>query len=194
MNTEQTPLSQQVESIRNKIASIRSELFDMRMKKGAHTDQVDCVEGLLTCGLVTLASTSKEMLAFEIKQTDITRGPSIKFNGRGIGLDVIHKCFCCDATTRTEGDDFTYMHNIAGFVTKDDGEAITGWFSKGGTRLDFRPSEPDWVQFKIGACDRHLPNLKMLSRLAGQQDRMREMDVKEAMEFVPETDTCDTEP
>ena len=36
--------------------------------------------------------------------------------------------------------------------------------------LDFRPSQPNHVQVKVGACETHLPNLQELQRLASQNN------------------------
>ncbi len=47
------------------------------------------------------------------------------------------------------------MANIAAFVTsKEEGEEVVRWFGDG-AYLDFRPSEPNWIQVKIGACEKH---------------------------------------
>jgi hypothetical protein len=65
--------------------------------------------------------------------------------------------------------------DMAAFVdSKEAGERVVGMFQQQGSRafLDFRPSEPNWVQVKIGACDDHLPNLEGLQTLVHETDGM----------------------
>lgn len=86
------------------------------------------------------------------------------FRSRGIGLDSC-TCFVCGVTTRDKLHDYAMLNNIAAFVQcKAAGERVVQLF-KQGARLDYREYEPDWVQVKVGACDRHLPNLKYLEEL-----------------------------
>jgi len=81
------------------------------------------------------------------------------FHPRGIGLDTC-TCFVCDLTDRN-----TMLNNIAAFVQcKDAGERVVEMFGHG-ARMDYRDHEPDRVQVKVGACDKHLPNLKKLFEL-----------------------------
>lgn len=78
------------------------------------------------------------------------------FQSRGIGLDITPGCFVCG------GKEALYT-NISGFVrTKEAGERVVKMFNGVGAYLDFREHEPDRVQVKIGACDKHLGNLKLL--------------------------------
>jgi hypothetical protein len=73
---------------------------------------------------------------------------SERFTSRGMGLDNTPGCFICG------GEPHLY-NNISGFVeSKEAGERIVALFPKG-ARLDYRPSEPKWIQVKIGACDKH---------------------------------------
>lgn len=86
-----------------------------------------------------------------------------KFSSRGVGLDSIKKCFVCGCG-RDEA--FGCMPNIAAFVdSKEDGEEIVKLFPEDSARLDYRPSEPKWIQVKIGACEKHKPALEELHRL-----------------------------
>lgn len=51
------------------------------------------------------------------------------------------------------------MHEACFFVpSRETGEAIVSMFEKG-ARLDYRPSEPKWIQVKINACDDHYSSL-----------------------------------
>ena len=81
------------------------------------------------------------------------------FSVRGIGTDKTPGCFCCGGKKR-------YHNNIAAFVkSKQAGERIVKLFGEYGAWLDYREFEPDWIQVKIGACDKHLPNLEKLAEL-----------------------------
>lgn len=82
------------------------------------------------------------------------------FRSRGIGLDTAPGCFVC-------GGEQSVYHNIAAFVKcKEAGERVVSLFMYGAW-LDYRKFEPDRIQVKIGACDRHRPNLQKLDDLAG---------------------------
>ena len=81
------------------------------------------------------------------------------FKSRGIGVDMC-TCFVC-----TNKKLPTTMNNIAAFVQcRKAGERVVALFQRG-ARLDYREREPDYVQVKIGACDKHLPNLRRLDDL-----------------------------
>lgn len=81
-------------------------------------------------------------------------------HSRGIGLDSVD-CFICGTHDR-DGQGHTYLHNIAVLVQcKTAGERVVAMFPQG-ARLDYRESEPDRVQVKIGACNLHLPYLRKL--------------------------------
>lgn len=54
------------------------------------------------------------------------------------------------------------------------GERVVAMFQRG-ARLDYREHEPDYVQVKIGACDKHLANLQKLDQLAGKGIITQEM-------------------
>ena len=85
------------------------------------------------------------------------------FNSRGIGLEWSLTCFCCGATCRDGTTGEGYLNNIAAFVQcKAAGERVVAMFKRG-ARLDYREREPDRVQVKVGACDKHLPNLEHLN-------------------------------
>ncbi len=90
------------------------------------------------------------------------------FHSRGIGRDEC-KCFVCGISKCNKKGNY-YLHNIAAFVQcKESGERIIKMFKKG-ARLDYRKFEPDRVQVKIGACDKHLSNLKFLEELTEKAD------------------------
>ena len=84
------------------------------------------------------------------------------FASRGIGTDWTPGCFVC----KTVEKERTLHNNIAAFVeSKKSGEDIVDMFGRGAF-LDFRPFEPNWVQVKVGACDKHKKNLESLHKLA----------------------------
>lgn len=77
------------------------------------------------------------------------------FRPRGLGGDITPGCFVCGGEERR-------YHNIAAFVQcREAGERVVAMFSQG-ARLDYRDFEPDRVQVKIGACNRHIANLEKL--------------------------------
>jgi hypothetical protein len=93
------------------------------------------------------------------------------FYSRGIGSEWNLTCFCCgarDAKNRPANPHQAgngLLNNIAAFVEcKTAGERVVAMF-KHGARLDYRESESDRVQVKIGACNKHLRNLKKIDAL-----------------------------
>ena len=168
-------LSQKIEDLRNQMADLRTALKDVDKLWQERTDPV---AGLMTCGLISLHSINEDIIKWEIGCDDEKQGESIHFGSRGIGLDGCQGCFVC-------GREKPYLHNLAAFVnSKEDGETAVSWFSRGvlgGARLDFRPSEPKWIQVKVGACDLHRPNLELLDRtLRANHHRLRKTHIEEA--------------
>jgi hypothetical protein len=85
---------------------------------------------------------------------------ALHFMSRGIGLERI-ACFVCG-----DDDGHSLNSNIAAFVDgRPGGEAVVALFTELGCAavLDFRPSEPTWVQVKVGACPDHAANLIALN-------------------------------
>jgi len=165
-------LSETIELARKQIADARSTL-DGAISRHGWKDRLEHVSGLLTCGLVTLAHSNKEIIEFEIAADDRLRGPHIPFRPRGIGRDVCPCCFVCGVNENSA------LHNIAAFVnSKQDGELIVEWFNQR-ARLDFRESEPNWIQVKVGACDAHLPNLEALAKETARYGVLRKVDIEE---------------
>ncbi len=67
---------------------------------------------------------------------------------RGIGSDWNLTCLAT-------GEQQRLMPNISGFVhSREAGERVVMLFG-GRARLDFRPSEPNWIQVKVGAVEQH---------------------------------------
>ncbi len=85
------------------------------------------------------------------------------FGSRGVGSDMAPGCFACG------GEPGGYS-NISAFVDcKDSGERVVAMFEQGAW-LDYRTSEPDRVQVKIGACEEHLPCLRKLHDITRAAD------------------------
>ena len=90
-----------------------------------------------------------------------------KINFRGVGKDMVKKCFVCGCDTPN------FTHNISGFTSsKEVGEAIVKCFLPDSARVDFRENEPDWIQVKIGTCNEHVNSLFELHRLCRGGDLM----------------------
>lgn len=95
---------------------------------------------------------------------------SVRIGIRGIGKDFTPGCFVCG------GDEGCY-HNIAAFVSyREDGERAVALFAQG-ARLDYRENEPNWIQLKIGACDKHLPNLQSLEEKVSSNNGLLSPDL-----------------
>lgn len=168
-------LSEALEAARAQIYDARKTLEQARHVHG-WADRFAHVEGLLTCGLVTLSHSKKEIVKFEIKSMDHDRGPSLSFQSRGIGYEAVPGCFVCGSRTRTP-EGHSALHNIAAFVkSKDDGEIICDWFGNM-VRLDYRLHEPNWIQVKVGACDTHRPWLEKLHNVTSRHGVIRQQDI-----------------
>jgi hypothetical protein len=179
------PVSVIIEELRNKMAELRGTIIDIKCGYPHWSGRIDCVEGLLTCGLVTLHNVNEEVIGFEINVADADIGPSLKFSPRGIGLDVCPCCFVCGTQERNQGSNH-YLNNIAAFVdSKEEGEKIVGMFN-GKARLDYREREPNRIQLKVGACDKHLPNLELLYNTTKENHgRIRQKNIIDAVALVP---------
>jgi len=85
------------------------------------------------------------------------------YKPRGIGTGNI-PCYICNSSARNK-----VQPEMAAFVdNKSSGERIIEMFKDQNLQatLDYREHEPKWVQVKLGACKRHLPNLEYLERLS----------------------------
>lgn len=167
-------LSQIVQELRHHLVQTRGQMSDITFAFPVWKNRLEDVEGLLTCGLIALSRIADDMAKSEITRDDAALGPSLAFNPRGIGCDVVPACFVCG--NPLDG----YSANIAAFVNSEvDGRSVVEWFG-GKARLDFRPSEPNWIQVKVGTCEQHLPNLEKLFAMTGIHARIREATIREA--------------
>jgi len=81
------------------------------------------------------------------------------FSSRGVGMDYTPGCFVC-------GGQDGMNSNISAFVQcREAGERVVALFNGKGARLDYRKSEPDYIQVKVGACKEHVTNLQRLHDL-----------------------------
>lgn len=100
------------------------------------------------------------------------------FKSRGIGLDSTPGCFVC-------GGRQGMYNNIAAYVqTKAAGERIVTMFVHG-ARLDFREHEPEYIQVKVGACKKHLPQLEYLHELTAIKQIIMEEMIQIASRYTP---------
>ena len=112
---------------------------------------------------VTAENPELQLAAYRNGRYQVLRAAEIpkedeRFGSRGIGTDNVD-CFVCGTKCRI------CFNNISGFVTtQESGQRIVDMFQYG-ARLDFRPSEPSWIQVKIGACKQHAINLELLNQV-----------------------------
>ena len=133
-----------------------------------------------------------------------------RFKPRGIGNNWL-ACFVCDGvkdgyeeiddkthqptgkqvpSVRTEdgihyrGAYYSCQPDMASFVeSQKAGQRVVELFNTEGSKafLDFRPSEPKWVQVKVGACEQHLPRLQRLRELTGTSGTITREMIQEAL-------------
>ena len=168
------PLAELIDLIRDQLTKTRGQLGDITSAFPVYKDDLDNVEGLLTCGISYLYHVKQRMEEHTIKWDD-----GVWFSPRGIGSDHTPGCFCC-------GGEPGLYSNIAGFVrSKEDGEKVVAMFETG-VRLDFRDHEPNWIQVKIGACKDHHPNLEQLGRLTAREHVITPKKIADAKSVVKE--------
>jgi hypothetical protein len=167
------PLAELVEILRHEMTRTRGKLGDITSAYPVYHDDLDSVEGLLTCGISYLYHVKKKM-----EEHTIRYHHGEKFNPRGIGSDHTPGCFCC-------GGDPGLYSNISGFVvSKESGEKVVAMFQHG-ARLDYREHEPSWIQVKIGACKEHYANLQKLGELTAGENVITPKKVADAMGLPP---------
>lgn len=98
-----------------------------------------------------------------------------KFASRGIGSSW-DRCFVCAEAPLKDGLGEGSTHeNLAAFVEgRAGGEAVLALFQDRGltASLDWRESEPNWVQIKVGVCRAHQASLRLLDRVTAVNDEI----------------------
>lgn len=177
-------LSELLKDIRSNLLRTRGYAYDLERGFPEFKDRIDYISGYLTSGIISIYSSIQEIQNIEIKMDNHKFGKSLKFVSRGIGLDICPCCFVCDATCRSVDIAHNpYLNNIAAYVaSKEEGLEIVKWF-KDKARLDYRDNEPDYIQVKVGACDKHFPNLQRLHYITTRYNLIREVDIQETIKW-----------
>lgn len=104
---------------------------------------------------------------------------SFPMRPRGFGTGW-GKCLVCGNDDGKACDDF------ASFVpTKQTGESIVSLIKAmgGHSNLDYRPSEPNWIQVKICACPDHTKALEHLYRSVSENGSVDAEKVKNSLKI-----------
>lgn len=97
----------------------------------------------------------------------------IRCTSRGTGKEFNLSCFVCIG-------EMTLRENLSFFVySRQEGECAEALFGFG-ARLDYREFEPDWIQVKVGACDKHITNLDSLHQQLAEYKHITADIVKKA--------------
>lgn len=175
------PLSVNLNKIRDELTTLRGKLRDLE-HVGNWTDRFDYISGSASTMICALYTIVEERRKFEIECDDQRQGPGLRFNSRGLGSDQVPGCFVCGAKYRdAEATEKQYicMPNISAYVeTQASGNMIVSWFGNLAW-LDYRPSEPNYIQVKVGACSEHVPLLQKLHDLTSVHGIIRKTMVEE---------------
>lgn len=164
-----------LEQIRNQLSGVAGKIHDLAKLNELAKDRLPTAEGGLYCVQAYLHSVMDELFKSEMEKH---RG--LQMGVRGIGMDNCPGCFVCG-----NPEPGSLLANLSGFVTsKEDGEAIVAMFSAG-ARLDYRPSEPNWIQVKVGACEAHIKHLQELSHSISLHGYIIRQHVWDAVHYVP---------
>jgi len=124
---------------------------------------------------------SKESTAERIENAVNSDGFS--YSPRGIGANWIPCGVCGEG-----GGVGPCQPDMAAFVKGlEGGICVVGLLDSAGLHpdgfvLDYRPSEPDWVQVKIGACEKHISFLQSLCKATAEKRRITPNIIKECLE------------
>jgi len=166
-----------LEEIRTEMTKLRGKIYDIKTGYPRFSNNIDFFEGFLTTGISSMYNAIEDIRKIEIAMDDKKHGTSFTFKSRGIGSDSTPGCFVC-------GGKNGMRSNISAFVdSKGEGEMIERWF-KQGARLDFRSSEPRYIQIKIGACSNHSKNLEKLHQLTGIHNVIRLHTIEESKKEI----------
>ena len=109
-------------------------------------------------------------------------------DGDGKPAGDVVKSKPCEDGVHYSGGYHSVQPDMSAYVDdKKSGESVVAMFKAEDSKafLDFRPSEPDYVQVKVGACETHLPNLVELQRLASAHNTITPKIIREAKGLVP---------
>lgn len=112
-----------------------------------------------------------------------------QFSPRGIGSNWLPCCICrAGGRSKCQPDMASFVKDRAA------GLRVHSMFAEAGLvgTLDYRPTEPQWVQYKLGACEEHVPFLKRLAGLvAANEGQITPELIREAVDAPPQTGTDD---
>jgi hypothetical protein len=100
------------------------------------------------------------------------------YHPRGIGSNWL-PCYICN-----QGGKDKVQSDMSAFVSdKSAGERVVVMYEELGlyAKLDFRPSEPNWVQVKVGACNKHLPNLEKLTETCSKDNKISPFKIAQSL-------------
>jgi len=94
-------------------------------------------------------------------------------NAKRVGAERVYECQPRGISGHAGGNDCFFCGDAAGaevkhydcacFVSsRETGEAIVGIMGGRGVWLDWRPTEPDWIQVKMYACENHIKQFEIL--------------------------------
>ena len=101
-----------------------------------------------------------------------------EYRPRGIGCNWL-PCYICNQRGKDK-----VQSDMAAFVNdKEAGERVVVMYEELGlhAKLDFRPYEPMWVQIKVGACDKHLPNLEKLTETCSKDNKISPLKIAQSL-------------
>ena len=119
---------------------------------------------------------------FRIRQNSTCRANGHKVIPRGLGLDCVKACFVCGATNRFRAEKPQLLNNISMMLTsyadaREIAACLENLIGADAVYLDFRKSEPTYIQIKIGACNAHLYQLRKLNYFLEQFNCFSEQEI-----------------
>lgn len=172
------PLDARVHELEQRIAGLKDAIIQIENEKPKHERFCTCNECM---GFVRRAQekwNAVHEVEREIHTLYIQERGDLPIHTRGIGKDWI-PCFVCGGSGKNGLND-----NIAAFVnSREDGRAIMRAFRYG--KLDWRPTEPNWIQIKLGGCHAHQKHLATLNELIGKYGTINSAMIADASNGDP---------
>lgn len=142
----------------------------LKISKEMHKGYCECEKCKELSIIVSALYYRMEWAKGILKEISLKYG-GIAFSSRGFGLEWV-PCFICEEEKLND--------NVSGFVSsKSDGEKIVKMFPKF-IFIDYRESEPEWIQVKIGACKKHVEKLRELVKHTHRSGTIEQWMVDEA--------------